>query len=180
MNNNDIVPGFDDEKDERLKIRLQKVEEIHDALILELSGYIDTYNANYFRKRVAKAIEAGFIRLVFNLTHLTYLNESFPGFFVPVLKTVIPRGGDLIMINLDARIKELLQLLGLAKFFNIKENIQEAVSFLSQTGDGGLFLNIFNCPVCRKRLRAYKKGRFRCAECLTILEIDEVGRVSIG
>ena len=30
-NNNDIVPGFDDEKDDSLKIRLQKVEPVETA-----------------------------------------------------------------------------------------------------------------------------------------------------
>ena len=47
MTNNDIVPGFDDEKDESLKIKLQKVNEVEGCLVLYLTGYIDTYNSNY-------------------------------------------------------------------------------------------------------------------------------------
>jgi hypothetical protein len=34
MTNNDIVPGFDDEKDESLKIKLQKVSEVEGSLVL--------------------------------------------------------------------------------------------------------------------------------------------------
>jgi len=64
MINNDIVNGFDDEKDESLKIKLQKVNEIEGCLVLYLTGYIDTYNSNYFQKRVQRAIEAGYIRPV--------------------------------------------------------------------------------------------------------------------
>ena len=41
-NNNDIVPGFDDEKDDSLKIRLQKVDPVENCLALFLTGYIDT------------------------------------------------------------------------------------------------------------------------------------------
>ena len=52
MNNNDIVPGFDDEKDDSLKIRLQKFDNVENCLALYLTGYIDTYNSNYFQKRV--------------------------------------------------------------------------------------------------------------------------------
>ena len=56
MANNDIIIGFDDEKDDSLKIRLQTFEHMKELLVLYLSGYIDTYNSNYFQKRVAKAI----------------------------------------------------------------------------------------------------------------------------
>ena len=56
MANNDIVPGFDDEKDESLQIQLEKVAGLEGCLVLSLSGYIDTYNSNYFQKRIAKAI----------------------------------------------------------------------------------------------------------------------------
>jgi len=71
MTNNEIVNGFDDEKDESLKIKLQKVTEVEGCLVLYLTGYIDTYNSNYFQKRVQKTIEAGYIRLVFNCGGLT-------------------------------------------------------------------------------------------------------------
>ena len=49
MSNNDIVAGFDDEKDDSLKIRLQKVDSIDGCLVLYLTGYIDTYNSNFFK-----------------------------------------------------------------------------------------------------------------------------------
>ena len=54
MNNNDIVPGFDEEKDDSLKIRLQRVDSVEGCLVLYLTGYIDTYNSNFFQKRVPK------------------------------------------------------------------------------------------------------------------------------
>ena len=63
--NNDVVPGFDDEKDDSLKVRLQKIDEVAGCLVLYLTGYIDTYNSNYFQKRVSKTIESGFTRLIF-------------------------------------------------------------------------------------------------------------------
>ena len=62
MSNNEIVPGFDDEKDDSLKIRLQKIDDTDGCLVLYLTGYIDTYNSNYFQKRVAKAIEGNFAK----------------------------------------------------------------------------------------------------------------------
>ena len=134
--NNDIVPGFDDEKDDSLKIRLQKIEEIPGCLVLYLTGYIDTYNSNYFQKRVTKAIEAGFIRLVFHCSGLNYVSSTGIGSFTAFLKAVKPRGGDLVLLEIQPKVYEVFQLLGFSQFFNIKENLDEAVSFFAPKGEG--------------------------------------------
>ena len=43
-----------------------------------------------------------------------------------------------------------------------------------------VFPKIFACPVCSKRLKASKAGRFRCSECKTILAIDNQAQVFLG
>jgi anti-anti-sigma regulatory factor len=73
MINNDIVPGFDDEKDDSLKIKLQKITETDGCLVLYLTGYIDTYNSTYFQKRVQRVIDNGYIRLIFQCAGLNYV-----------------------------------------------------------------------------------------------------------
>ncbi|MBE6350425.1 MAG: anti-sigma F factor antagonist, partial [Spirochaetaceae bacterium] len=46
--------------------------------------------------------------------------------------------------------------------------------------ESSVFPKIFACPVCSKKLKAVKSGRFRCSECKTILAIDEQGQVFLG
>src|SRR5512136_3235286 len=132
MNNNEIVPGFDDEKDDSLKIRLQKIDDAEGCLVLYLTGYIDTYNSNYFQKRVAKAIEGGFIRLVFHCAGLNYVSSTGIGSFTAFLKAVKPKGGDLVLLEIQPKVYEVFQLLGFSQFFNIKDNLEEAVQLFSQ------------------------------------------------
>lgn len=83
--NNDIVPGFDDEKEDSIKLRLQKIPDMEGGLIIYASGYIDTYNSNILRKRVEKAIEAGLVRIVFEMGAVNYISStgigSFSNFF---------------------------------------------------------------------------------------------------
>ncbi|MFQ3547304.1 MAG: anti-sigma F factor antagonist, partial [Termitinemataceae bacterium] len=43
-----------------------------------------------------------------------------------------------------------------------------------------VFPKIFSCPICSKKLKAVKSGRFRCSECKTILAIDNAGQVFLG
>lgn len=183
MTNNDIVSGFDDDKDESLKIKLQKVQEVEGCLVLYLTGYIDTYNSNYFLKRVAKAIESGFTRLIFHCGGLNYVSSTGIGSFTAFLKSVKPRGGDLVLLEIQPKVYEVFQLLGFSQFFNIKDNLEESVDFFhsgSPTEKPNAFPRIFACPICSKKLKAVKPGRFRCSECKTILAIDNAGQVFLG
>jgi anti-anti-sigma factor len=183
MNNNDIVAGFDDEKDDSLKIRLQKFDNVENCLALYLTGYIDTYNSNYFQKRVQKAIETGYIKLIFHCGGLNYVSSTGIGSFTSFLKAAKPRGGDLVLLEIQPKVYEVFQLLGFSQFFNIKDNLDEAVAFFEQkgaAGTGSIFPKIFKCPICSKKLKASKSGRFRCSECKTILAIDNNGQVFLG
>jgi anti-anti-sigma factor len=183
MTNNDIVSGFDDEKDDSLKIKLQKVDDVEGCLVLYLSGYIDTYNSNYFQKRIAKAIESGFIRLIFQCSGLNYVSSTGIGSFTAFLKAVKPRGGDLVLLEIQPKVYEVFQLLGFSQFFNIKDTLEDSVYFFrkgSASEQVALFPKIFACPICSKKLKAVKPGRFRCSECKTILAIDNAGQVFLG
>ncbi|HOX18273.1 MAG: anti-sigma factor antagonist [Spirochaetales bacterium] len=183
MNNNDIVPGFDDEKDDSLKIRLQKIDQAENCLALYLTGYIDTYNSNFFQKRVGKAIEAGNVRLIFNCGGLNYVSSTGIGSFTAFLKAVRPRGGDIVLLEIQPKVYEVFQLLGFSQFFNIKDNLEEAIGFFQQGERGAaqsVFPKVFACPICNKKLRAARPGRFRCSECKTILAIDNSGQVFLG
>ncbi|MDR1248781.1 MAG: STAS domain-containing protein [Treponema sp.] len=183
MTNNDIVPGFDDEKDESLKIKLQKVDDIEGCLILYLTGYIDTYNSNYFQKRIAKAIEHAYTRLIFQCGGLNYVSSTGIGSFTAFLKALKPRGGDLVLLEIQPKVYEVFQLLGFSQFFNIKGNMDDSLNFFRSgpaRSSTGLFPKIFPCPICSKKLKAVKPGRFRCSECKTILAIDNTGQVFLG
>jgi anti-sigma B factor antagonist len=181
--NNNIVRGFDDERDDSLKIRLQKIEDTEGCLALFLTGYIDTYNSTTFTKRVVKAVEAGFIRLIFDLGRVSYVSSTAIGAFTLFLKTIKPRGGDIVMLDIQPRVYDVFQLLGFSQYFNVRESLEEAVSvFADKGGEGntGVFPRTFACPVCTRRLKAARAGRFRCSECKTILVLTESGAVELG
>jgi len=182
-NNNEVVSGFDVETDDSLKIRLQKVSSIKDCLVLYMTGYIDTYNSNLFQKRVMKAVDAGYKKLIFHCGNLTYVSSTGIGSFTHFLKTVKPRGGDLVLLEIQPKVYEVFQLLGFSQFFNIKDNLDDAISFLGSEKDlqvGDVFPKIFRCPICSKKLKSTRAGRFRCGECRTVLAIDNSGQVFLG
>jgi anti-anti-sigma factor len=183
MANNDIVPGFDDEKDDSLKMKIDKIDEAPRCLMLTLTGYIDTYNSNFFQKRVQKVIEGGFVRLIFQCGGLNYVSSTGIGSFTTFLKSVKPQGGDLVLLDIQPKVYEVFQLLGFSQFFNIKDNLEESIKFFNTDHvqvKPAIFPKVVSCPICYKKLKATKAGRFRCSECKSILAIDEAGQVLLG
>jgi len=183
MSNNEIVPGFDEEKDESLRITLERPQGVDHCLILYLTGYIDTYNSSFFQKRVSRAIESGYVRLIFNCAGLNYVSSTGIGSFTTFLKTVKPKGGDLVLLDIQSKVFEVFQLLGFSQFFQIKTSTEEAIGFFKQGGSrpaGTVFPKVFRCPICSTKLKATRSGRFRCSNCKTILAIDGSGQVFLG
>jgi anti-anti-sigma factor len=184
MGNNEIIPRFDDDRDETLKIRLEKVPGVQGCLVLILNGYIDTYNSNYFQKQVQRAIEAGFIRLIFHCSGLTYVSSTGIGSFTAFLKAVKPKGGDLVLLEIQPKVYEVFQLLGFSQFFNIIDNLESSIGFFRgnvfEEEEPDPFPKVFPCPICSKKLKAVKAWRFRCSECKSILAINDMGIISLG
>lgn len=183
MDNNDVlVVGFDNEKDDNLSISLRKADGVKDGIIVYLSGYIDTYNSTFFQKQVMKCIEQGYINLIFNCSQLNYVSSTGIGSFTVFLKMVKPNGGDVVLLEIQPKVYEVFQLLGFSQFFNIRNNQDEATSFFAN-GEGVLpdvFPTIVACPVCRKKLKATKAGRFRCSGCKSIIAINSDAEISLG
>ena len=182
MDNNELVPGFNEEKDDSMKITLDKVPNVEHCLMIVLNGYIDTYNSVYFQKQVGKIVSAGYVNLIFNCAGLNYASSTGIGSFTAFLKLVKPKGGDIVLLSIQPKVYEVFQLLGFSQFFNIKESVQESIDFFSKTSisENTVFPKVFNCPVCSRMLKATKAGRFRCSDCKSILAIDQQGHVFLG
>ena len=166
-----------------LDLELQKVGSVPGCAVVAMKGYIDTYNTPPFQRQVEKAIQAGYCRLIFDFSGITYVSSTGIGAFTQFLKKAKPRGGDLVLVGMIPSVFEVFQLLGFSSFFNIEKTLQEAVEILktqSRQGLEGPFPTVFACPICAKKLRASKGGRFRCSECKSILLIDQSAQVSLG
>jgi anti-sigma B factor antagonist len=175
--NNSIVPHFDDESDENLKIRLQEIRDIPHCVLFYLTGYIDITNSNYFQGHVAMAIRAGFIKLIFNTRGTFMLSSVEITCYSSFLRAVIPRGGDLIIIEMPPKVYEAYCLLGFASIFTIRESLDDAINHLATAGD--IFPMTFKCPICVKLLKATKAGQLLCPECRTMLVIDMSGHMKL-
>ena len=183
MANDDLVPSFDDETDNSLKIFLDKVENSNKAIAITLNGYIDTYNSVFFQKQIRKIVSVGFRNLVFNCKALNYVSSTGIGSFTSFLKLVKPAGGDIVLVGIQPKVYEVFQLLGFSQFFNIEDSVEDATKhFSNKEGleSSSVFPKTFACPICSKQLRVDKSGRFRCSGCKSVLVVDQNGNVTLG
>jgi|SRR5208283_911312 len=176
--NNDILPGFDDEHSDSLSIELIKVGGIDSCLAFSLSGQIDAYSSLFFQRMVKKAIDAGFTHLRFLLSSVDYVSSMGVGALVQLQQTLKGKGGDIAIVGVQPKVMEVFRLMCLEKFFRCTESPEESADVRESSESLPHFPRALTCPVCRKRLRAVKPGRFRCPACRAVLHIDDVGLVS--
>jgi anti-sigma B factor antagonist len=178
--NNDIIPGFDDSRDDNLKIRLEKLDSVPGSITVGLTGHLDTFNHLYFDREMALVFKAGFQRLLLDLRGLYYASSSGVGSLIELQKDARVRAGDIVLLQLPARVFTIIELLGFAQFFNLANDRDEALRLLAPSAAAPLFPRVFACPICGVKLRAGRAGRYRCSHCRTILALADTGAVDLG
>ena len=178
--NNDIVQGFDSEKNETITLTLRTIPDLDGGLVVSAAGYVDTYNVEFFRKQLVKAVDAGFPRIVIEMDDVSQVSSAGMGAFTFLLRLTRSRNGDLVLNGIQPRVHAIFQLLGFSRFFAFTEKLEESTARLSQSALARTFPMTFRCPVCGSRRKASKAGRFRCGECRTILVIDKATTVRLG
>ncbi len=168
------------EENENLKLSLEETG-IEDAVIIVISGLIDTYNSDFFRIQATKVVEAGYRHIIINASAATFMSSTGIGAFTALLKHLRQRQGSMIIYAMPPRIYEVFQLLGFTSFFQFCDTRDEALERLeSQPAEEKVFPRLFSCPVCQRRLKASRSGRFRCASCRVILAVNPEGDVQLG
>ena len=179
--NDEIIPDFNKEKMQELRIDLNRVDGISDVLIVHCFGYIDTYNSNFFQGRMNLVFKK-YQKVVFDLGGINYISSTGIGAFTTFLKVVKPLGGDIVLINVQPKVHEVFQLLGFTNFFTFAIDIDQAIETFSQSDEDKIqqiFPASIKCPICDKKLRAPKTGRFKCPQCKQIIFVDKNAHVTV-
>jgi anti-sigma B factor antagonist len=168
------------DRDEKVRIELEDGE--GGILVVRLTGYLDTYNSVDFQKSMMEIVESGRVRLILDCRELSYVSSTGIGALTMIVKAVKPEGGDTVFLNVQPKVMEVFRLLGFAAAFTMKDSLADAVAHLRGGGRGGSEMEspiTFSCPVCFKKLKAVKSGRFRCSLCRSVLQVGSAGEVSL-
>ncbi len=105
-----------------------KIRHVEGVTILDLSGKITLGEASgKLRSAVQEALSAGSKKIVLNLADVTYIDSAGLGELVSAYTTVKNAGGDLKLLNLTKKVKDLLVITKLLTVFDVKEGESEAI-----------------------------------------------------
>lgn len=109
-----------------MKIETRKIEDIH---ILDLKGKITIGGGDVqLREEVKKMLDDGVRKILLNLQEVKYMDSSGVGELVASFTTVRNGGGEIKLLNLTKKIKDLLQITQLLTVFDSHTSEAEAVA----------------------------------------------------
>ena len=110
-------------------IKLIKDEANH--LLIEVTvSEANLENADAFKSQVIELLSTHTKSVVIDLNKVEYIDSSFLGALVAILKHAITIKKEVVLVNLKKDVKDLLLLIRLDKVFKIYDNYKEALSHL--------------------------------------------------
>jgi anti-sigma B factor antagonist len=108
-----------------------KPRRIDDVVILDLSGRITIGEGTLvLRNEIQKLLNAGDAKFLLNLADVDYIDSSGLGELVSSFTTVRNKNGQLKLLNLTRRVRDLLQITKLLTVFDTFDNETEALKTL--------------------------------------------------
>ncbi len=104
-----------------------KTSELKRVTLFEITGRIDSTNANELGEALNTAIDTGHTQIVVDLSGVEYMSSAGLREMVTALKKVKRGTGDLRLASPSERVLEVLELAGLDSIFEIFPNQVEAV-----------------------------------------------------
>jgi anti-sigma B factor antagonist len=102
--------------------------QVGDVTVVDAAGRITLGDgATTFRDTVRDLAAAGHKKILLNLAEVSYIDSSGIGEMVSAFTTVTNQGGQMKLLNLTKRVKDLLQITKLYTVFDVDDDEAEAV-----------------------------------------------------
>ncbi|MDA0242660.1 MAG: STAS domain-containing protein [Chloroflexi bacterium] len=85
--------------------------------VVEIVGRIDSNNAPELDTLLSELLDRGRYQLVLDLSAVSYMSSAGLRALVGTLRTCKKNGGDVRLVNISARVEEVLDLAGLTSLF---------------------------------------------------------------
>lgn len=112
-----------------MKISKQSIDGTSLIIIDEAEANLS--NAEQFKKMVIDEVEIGAKKIVISFENVEYVDSSFLGALVAILKALLPLQGSLILIKMNDDIINLFQLTRLNKVFVLADTLEDALNTLN-------------------------------------------------
>ncbi len=110
-----------------MSLRMNK-RQVDSVTVIDMSGKIILGEETaQLRETVKKILSEGNDRILLNLSDVTYIDSSGLGLLVSCFATTSRKGGQIKLLNLTNKVKEVLQITKLSTVFDIFEDENKAI-----------------------------------------------------
>lgn len=120
-----------------LDIKLKPLKGDDNTSLAEMSGAIDGNTVPNFQKTLDDIQQKGVQRLVLDMSKIKYVNSTGLGSLVKYADSFKNSGGGLALIKVPAKVKIVIEMLGLNAFFDICPDLESAKQALGGGDSGG-------------------------------------------
>lgn len=111
-----------------MELAIRKYKDIY---IIDIRGDLDLYSAHKLKEVVAKMVERKIDKLVINMGEVGYLDSSGVGVLINVFSLYRENNFQLKIAKVDGSVAKVIQLTKLMDYFPIVEDLNTALSQLS-------------------------------------------------
>ncbi len=92
---------------------------VDNKAIVTLDGRLDTTNADQFQQDIAPLMEGDKPDIDIDCTGMTYTSSQGLRLFLTLQKSVMTRGGKMVMRNMNPQVKEVFDITGFSNIITI-------------------------------------------------------------
>lgn len=105
-----------------------EITEYKRSTVLYTSGRIDSYTAPEVEEALTQLIEKGQYNIIFDMRDVTFVSSAGWWALIRVQKEVKKMNrGELLLVKMDERIRESMDLVGIAPYFSVFDDLIDAV-----------------------------------------------------
>ncbi|MGE0713249.1 MAG: anti-sigma factor antagonist [Planctomycetota bacterium] len=119
-----------------LDIKLTTIDGDDLSALAEMTGAIDGNTVPSFQATLEEIKTKGIRRLVLDMSKIKYVNSTGLGSLVKYADTFKSTGGGMALIKVPAKVKIVIEMLGLNAFFDICADLQGALKALESVSGG--------------------------------------------
>ncbi|MBN1212022.1 MAG: STAS domain-containing protein [candidate division Zixibacteria bacterium] len=101
------------------------------TLVINPGSVLDNNNAHEMVEIITVAQDKGFKNIILDMTDLEFISSAGVGSILGTIETSREAGGDIILCNAAESILHVLEVLDLADYLTVKNNLEEAASLCS-------------------------------------------------
>jgi len=96
-----------------------KIDKQEEKTLVKLNGRLDTTNADQFQNDIAPLMQGEKPNIVIDCSGMSYTSSQGLRIFLLLQKSVLARGGKMVMHNMNPMVKEVFDITGFSNIITI-------------------------------------------------------------